>query len=153
MEMKSMNTAQDEGSVAVGDGCLAPWQGQLYDGVVITVSGEMTGSKECIRWQLFHIAAGQHNVNSDSDHGDLIKLNHIYHFVTGLDSMPVCGWYPPLTVTFIKQQVEFMGIGACTCSHQLQLPIPLNITDSMPSRKVIFDLFNKSFPDEFFGKA
>ena len=100
----------------------------------------------------FLFAAGQHKVDSDSE-GDIIKLHHIYKFVTGLEEMPACGWNPPLEIAFIKQDVDIMGVGASTCIHQLQLPVPLTPIDPMPSRKILFDLFNKSFADEFFGKV
>ena len=73
--------------------------------------------------------------------------------MTGLKDKPVCGWMPSLKVSFTKQDVGTMGIGACTCSHQLQLPVPLHLQDAMPPRSVFFDLFDKSFPDQFFGKA
>ena len=93
-------------------------------------------------------AAGSHHCNSDEE---LMTLEQIIIFVTGLSHVPVCGWQPPLTITFFKPPV--MGIGASTCSHELQLPIPYQATETLPSRDELFQLFDNSFPDQFFGNA
>ncbi|XP_030853858.1 uncharacterized protein LOC115929288 [Strongylocentrotus purpuratus] len=94
------------------------------------------------------VEAGSHHCNSDEE---LMTLEQIIIFVTGLSHVPVCGWQPPLTITFFKPPV--MGIGASTCSHELQLPIPYQATETLPSRDELFQLFDNSFPDQFFGNA
>ncbi|XP_063959776.1 uncharacterized protein LOC135155090 [Lytechinus pictus] len=97
------------------------------------------------------VEAGNQHANGKEEE-EILTLEHIVRFVTGLSNKPVCGWQPPLSVAFVRQDMSTVGIGASTCSHELHLPIPRNHTQSLPSRNVFFSLFCASFPDEFFGK-
>ena len=42
VELQDGITVQDGEQTKVGEKCLAPWQGQLYEGLILAVSSKMT---------------------------------------------------------------------------------------------------------------
>lgn len=85
------------------------------------------------------VAAGRRNE---------VTLGKILSFVTGVDEEPPLGFTVPPTLTFIERLSHLPTSN--TCINQLTLSIPAELS-SLPDDKLLFDLYDYSFSNTYFG--